>query len=83
MLEVSEKSLSEFIGFPLVLHVESKEKVVTDSGEDEDEICADNYNYSRFKLKGRCRSEKWEVYLFGDKNHQGVLPVHVEGQVSQ
>ena len=32
-----------------------------------DEICADNYNYFRFKLKGRGRSEMWEVYLYGDK----------------
>merc|ERR1719383_661969 len=32
-----------------------------------DEICADNYNYFRFKLKGKGRSEKWEVYLYGDK----------------
>ena len=32
-----------------------------------DEICADNHIYSRFKLKGKCRSEKWEVYLYGDK----------------
>ena len=24
------------------------------------------YGYSRFKLKGQCRSEKWEVYLYGD-----------------
>ena len=31
-----------------------------------DEICPDKYNYSRFKLKGKCRSEKWEVYLDGD-----------------
>ena len=30
-----------------------------------DEICADNYNYSRFKLTDKCRSEKWEVYLYG------------------
>ena len=22
--------------------------------------------YSRFKLKGQCRSEKWEVHLYGD-----------------
>ena len=29
-------------------------------------ICPDNYNYSRFKLKDKCRSEKWEVYLYGD-----------------
>ena len=28
-----------------------------------DEICADNNNYSRFKLKDKCRSAKWEVYL--------------------
>merc|ERR1719374_428293 len=32
-----------------------------------DEICPDNYNYFRFKLKGKGRSEKWEVYLYGDK----------------
>ena len=32
-----------------------------------DDICADNYIYSRFKLKDKCRSEKWEVYLHGDK----------------
>ena len=30
------------------------------------DICTDNYNYSRFKLKDKCRSEKWEVYLYGD-----------------
>merc|ERR1719374_508450 len=32
-----------------------------------DEICADNYNYFRFKLKGKGRSEKWQIYLYGDK----------------
>ena len=33
------KKLPEFIGFPIVLHVEnSKEKAVTDSGEDEQEV---------------------------------------------
>ena len=31
-----------------------------------DEVCADNYNYSRFKLTDKCRSEKWEMYLYGD-----------------
>ena len=35
-----------------------------------DEICSDNYNYSRFKLKDKCRSEKWELYLYGDKTIQ-------------
>ena len=30
------------------------------------DFCADNYNFSRFKLKVKCRSEKWEVYLYGD-----------------
>ena len=40
-----------------------------------DEICADNYNSSQFKLKDKCRSEKWEVYLFGDKTIQVVLSV--------
>ena len=32
-----------------------------------DEICADNYNYFRFKLKGKGSSEMWEVYLYSDK----------------
>ena len=31
-----------------------------------DDISPDNYNYSRFKLQDKCRSEKWEVYLYGD-----------------
>ena len=31
-----------------------------------DDICPDNYNFSRFTLKDKCRSEKWEVYLYGD-----------------
>ena len=31
-----------------------------------DDICPDNYSYSRFTLKDKCRSEKWEVYLYGD-----------------
>ena len=30
-------------------------------------ICADNYNYFRFKLKDNGRSEFWEVYLYGDQ----------------
>ena len=30
-----------------------------------DEICADNYFW--FKLKGKGRSQMWEVYLYGDK----------------
>ena len=32
-----------------------------------DVICADNHNYFQFKLKGNGRSEKWELYLYGDK----------------
>ena len=31
-----------------------------------DDICPDKSYYSRFKLKDKCRSEKWEVYLYGD-----------------
>ena len=31
-----------------------------------DEFCADSYIFSRFKLKDKCRSEKWELYLYGD-----------------
>ena len=38
-----------------------------------DGICLDNYNYSRFKLKGKCRSEKWEVYLCGGMTIEVVL----------
>ena len=41
------------------------------------EICPDNYNYSRFKLKDKCRSEKWELYLYGDKTIQ-VVCAHVQ-----
>merc|ERR1712136_380408 len=55
-----------------------------------DEICADNYNYFRFKLKGKGRSEQWEVYLYGDKTikvdrdsaevlTRGVLPPGIGG----
>ena len=32
-----------------------------------DEICADNYIYFRFKLKGKGRSEQWEAFLYCDK----------------
>ena len=35
------------------------------------DFCADNYNYSRFKLKDKCRSAKWEVYLDRAHDHQG------------
>ena len=42
-----------------------------------DDICPDNYNYSRFKLKDKCRSEKWELYLYGDKTIQ-VVCAHVQ-----
>ena len=31
-----------------------------------DDICPDNYNFSRFTLNDKCRSEKWEVYLYAD-----------------
>ena len=54
-----------------------------------DEICADNYNYSRFKLTVQCRCKKWELYLYGDmtilvdRDRVYLLPVQVEGQGSQ
>ena len=54
--------------------------VLNDWISSNDEICADNYNYFRFKLKGKCRSEFWEVYLHGDqtikvdRDSAGVLP---------
>ena len=40
-----------------------------------DEICPDKYNYSRFKLKDNCRSEKWEVYLYGDMSSRWTVIV--------
>jgi len=40
--------------------------VLNDWISSNDEICADNYNCFRFKLKGNGRSEFWEVYLYGD-----------------
>ena len=45
-----------------------------------DEICPDNNNYSRFKLKDKRRSEKRELYLYGvmtikvDRDSVEVLP---------
>ena len=55
-----------------------------------DETCADNYNYFRFKLKGRGRSEMWEVCLYGGKTinvdrdstevlSKGALPPRIGG----
>ena len=55
-----------------------------------DEFCADNYNYFRFKLKGKGHSEMWEVYLYADKTikvdrdseevlSRGVLPPGIGG----
>ena len=32
-----------------------------------DIICADNYIYFLVQVAGLCRSEKWELYLFGDE----------------
>ena len=31
-----------------------------------DDVCADNYNFFRFKFQDKCRSEKWELYLYSD-----------------
>ena len=45
------------------------------------EICPDNYNYSRLKLKDKFRSEKWELCLYGDKTIQ-VVCAHVQFLVS-
>ena len=44
-----------------------------------DEFCADNYNF-QFKLKGKGRSVKWEMFLYGgmsinvDRDRAEVLP---------
>ena len=37
-----------------------------------DDICSDNCIYSRFKLKDKCRSEKWKLCLYGVKTIQVV-----------
>ena len=42
-----------------------------------DVICVVNFFYFRFKLKGQCRSEKWEVHLYGDSRFK------IEGPLSQ
>ena len=45
-----------------------------------DVICADNYYFSRFKLEDKCRSEDWELFLYGvmtikvDRDSVEVLP---------
>ena len=57
-----------------------------------DDICPDIYNFSRFMLKDKCRSEKWELYLYGDMTIQvvgaqvqflesGDMPVDVQRQL--
>ena len=57
--------------------------VLNDWISSNDEICADNCNYFRFKLKGNGRSEFWEVYLYGvrtinvDRDRTQVLPRRV------
>ena len=64
--------------------------VLNDRISSNDEICADNYNYFRFKLKGNGRSEFWEVYLYGDQTIKvdrdsvevlpgGVPPLGIDG----
>ena len=42
-----------------------------------DDICPDNYNFSRFTLKDKCRSEKLEVYLYADMS---ILVVRAQVQ---
>ena len=43
-----------------------------------DDICADNYNFSRFKLKDKCRSEQWEVYLCGDMTIKVMMTIFAQ-----
>ena len=81
-----------FVQFPLVLFfgfyacpVEKADWISSN-----DEVCADNYIYFRFKLKGKGRSEQLEVFLYGDKTikvdrdsaevlPRGVLPPGIGG----
>ena len=64
--------------------------VLNDWISSKDEICANNDNYFRFKLKGNGRSEFWEVYLYGDQTIKvdrdsaevlpgGVPPLGIDG----
>ena len=43
-----------------------------------DVICADNYNFSRFKLKDKCRRLKWQVYLYGDMTIKVMESIRAE-----
>ena len=43
-----------------------------------DDICPDNCNYSRFMLKDKCRSEKWELYLNDDMTIQVMVSRRAE-----
>ena len=37
-----------------------------------------NYIFSRFKLKDKCCSEKWEVYLYGDMTIKVMESIRAE-----
>ena len=42
------------------------------------DICADSYNFSRFKLKDKCRSEQWEVFLYGGMTIKVMMTIFAQ-----
>ena len=56
-------SLRHVVDVPVVRFVLCPQVLISSN----DEICADNYIYFRFKLIGKGRSEQWEVFLYCDK----------------
>ena len=56
-------SLRHVVDVPVVRFVLFPQVLISSN----DEICADNYIYYRFKLIGKGRSEQWEVFLYCDK----------------
>ena len=60
-------SLRHVVDVPVVQFVLFPQVLFADWISSNDEICADNYIYFRFKLIGKGRSEEWEVFLYCDK----------------
>ena len=42
------------------------------------DICADSYNFSRFKLKDKCRSEQWDVFLYGGMTIKVMMTIFAQ-----
>ena len=60
-------SLRHLVDVPVVWFVLFPQVLFADWISSNDEICADDFIYFRFKLIGKGRSEQWEVFLYCDK----------------